>query len=382
MPKRYIFNTPILETIVGGKSVLDMPKLNFKTLSEIDAFLAGYGFDVNKPHDLEKLWYFHRRALVLLQEKLGFPAESFPEVLKDPKLLEDPRKLLLMASSHNESEKELQRWSCALLRAMHVFVHIENDLFASFAEEIQKQILSPFQACVFHDGASGKTFLKKASDKTAETDVEKSEGSLPLFGFESKPFKTSSSAVIKLLAKPDALAMNIYDKIGVRFVTSNMFDCFRVIRLLVEEDLISFPHIMPDQSSNNLYPSDLFLSGVNKIIEKNIVLSDHETQEFFIRHFEENKQSASFIRKENYFSGADYKFIKFISRKLIRIEMPGYKDGFSFFYPFEVQIMDKLAHESILSGPSEHQAYKQRQKQAARERIMPDLRLANEKEQR
>lgn len=366
MPKRFVFNTPILETIVGGKSVLDMPKLNFKTMTEIDAFLSGYGFKATDPKDLEKLWYFHRRALVLLQEKLGFSGDLIPEVLKDPKLLEDPRKLLLMASGN--VDQELQRWSCALLRAMHVFVHIENDLFASFAEEIQKQILAPFQSCIFHDGASGKTFLKTtAEEKGDEGEV------LPLLGFESKPFKTSSSAVIKLLAKPDAFAMNIYDKIGVRFITSSMFDCFRVIRFLVEENLISFPHVMPDQSSNNLYPSDLFLSGAEKIFEKKTVLNDQEIHDFFIKHFEENKESAAYIRKENFFSGADYRFIKFISRKLIQVQMPGFKDGFSFFYPFEIQIMDKIAHESILSGPSQHQAYKMRQREAARERIMPHL---------
>lgn len=370
MPKRFTFNTPILETIVGGKSVIDMPNLNFKSLNEIDAFLSGYGFDAKNPKDIEKLWYFHRRALVLLQEKLGFPTEQIPAVLKDPKLLEDPRKLLLLASSNED--KDLQKWSCALLRAMHVFVHIENDLFASFAEEIQKQILAPFQSCIYHDGGTGKTYLRK--DQAGEDGAAFDKiSSLPLLGFESKPFKTSSSAVIKLLAKPDALALNIYDKIGVRFVTTNMFDCFRVIRFLVEENLISFPHIIPDQSSNNLYPSDLFLSGAAKIIDQNKhQMTEEEVHKFFEDHFSENKDSASFLRKENFFSGADYKFIKFISRRLIKVEMPGFPEGFSFFYPFEVQIMDKLAHESIMSGPSHHQAYKQRQRQAARERILPE----------
>jgi uncharacterized protein (TIGR04552 family) len=127
--------------VVGGKSALDMPNLNIQSLEEADAFLLGYGFDYNLPEDVEKIWYYHRRALVLMQEKLKIDLVEMPELLKDRKLLEDPRKILLFASSQNIKDRNLQKWSCSLLRCMHVFVHAENDLFASFSEEIQKQIL-------------------------------------------------------------------------------------------------------------------------------------------------------------------------------------------------------------------------------------------------
>ena len=74
------------------------------------------------------------------------------------------------------------------------------------------------------------------------------------------------------------------------------------------------------------------------------------------------------IKKENVFSGSDYKFIKFICRKLIRITS-NEQTQFKFFYLFEVQIMDHQAYLKIQSGPSEHHAYKERQKTAARNRI-------------
>ncbi len=35
--------------------------------------------------------------------------------------------------------------------------------------------------------------------------------------------------------------------------------------------------------------------------------------------------------------------------------------------------MDQSAHQKILSGPSEHQAYKERQRTAARKRLFPDM---------
>lgn len=368
MPQRFNFDPSVVQSVVGGQSAVDMPSLNLQSMAEADAFLKGYGFDAEKAEDLERLWYFHRRALVLMQEKLGFLEAEIPEILRDRKQLKDPRNILIYASHRDPGQKDLQRWSCAVLRCMHIFVHAESDLFSSFSEEIQKQILAPFQSAIYHDGLTGTTYLKGTEGNAHETEP------LALKRFESKPFKTSSSTVIKLLAKPDALAMSVFDKIGVRFVTGSMFDTFRVVRFLVEGNLISFPHIMPDQSTNTLYPVNLFLQACIELSPKANVLSEAEINQFFIEYLEKNKAHADFLRKENSFSGADYRFIKFIARKLIRIEAPGKeKKAFSFFYPYEVQIMDEESHHRILSGPSEHHAYKERQRAGARKRLFPDL---------
>jgi uncharacterized protein (TIGR04552 family) len=364
MPQRFNFDSSVLQSVVGGHSAIDIPALNLKNIQQADAFLASYGLEIRSPEDLEKLWYYHRRAMVLMQEKLGFAIEEIPEPIRERKALGDPRQLLLWASQ--TQDLVLQKWSCAILRCVHVFVHAENDLFSSFSEEIQKQILSPFQNCIYHDGLSGKTFLKRPEEDPSEGEF------IALTGFEIKPFKTSASTVIKLLAKPNALAMNIYDKLGVRFITTSMFDAFRVVRFLVEENLISFPHIMPDQSSNNLYPVEVFIQACAEMTLQTQQLSDEEVSSFFVHFLESKKGSADFFRKENAFSGDDYKFIKFICRKLIHVPVEGQKQGFSFFYPFEVQIVDLESHSRILSGPSEHQAYKERQKQAARKRLFPE----------
>lgn len=363
MPQRFIFDPSILNSVVGGSSAIEIPKLNIHSFEAATSFLLGYGFDISHESEQEKLWYYHRRALVLMLEKLGFEESELPEVFRDRKQLGDIRNLLLYASSANPQEQHMQRWACAILRCMHVFVHAENDLFSSFSEEIQSQILTPFQDCILHDGNTHRTFLRSPVEQA---------GPIELLGFEVKPFKTSSSTVIKLLAKPDALAMKIFDKLGVRFVTRNLFDTFQVVRFLVRENLISFPHIMPDQSSNNLYPVDLFMSVCDDLSHRLDTLDENSIQEAFDQKLLEAGDKAQFFRKENFFSGADYRFIKFISRKLIHIKPQGGKEAFSFFYPFEVQIMDKSAHESILSGPSEHQAYKERQRMAARKRLFPE----------
>lgn len=364
MPQRFIFDASILSSVVGGHSAIDIPKLNIHSLEAGSAFLLSYGFNINEKNDVEKLSYYHRRALVLMIEKLGFNEAEIPDLFRDLKQLGDIRNLLIYASSQDPDQTQMQRWACAILRCMHVFVHAENDLFSSFAEEIQSQILTPFQECILHDGNTHRTVLK---------DPEGELTPIELLGFEVKPFKTSSSTVIKLLAKPDALAMKIFDKLGVRFVTRNLFDTFQVVRFLIKQNVISFPHIMPDQSSNNLYPVEIFMQVCDDLSHRLDTLDEKTIQEAFDQKLVELGDSVKYLRKENFFSGQDYRFIKFISRKLIHIKPQGSKEAFSFFYPFEVQIMDQSAHQHVLSGPSEHQAYKERQRTAARKRLFPEL---------
>ena len=142
----YFFDNSSLSVVAGGASALDRKSLNIHGLDEAESFLKSYGYQISNPDDLERLWYFHRRALVLMYEKLLINLDQLPLELKSKENLKDIRNLLIYASQ--SENKNLQTWSCALLRCMHVFVHAETDLFGSFAEEIQKQILTPFENSV------------------------------------------------------------------------------------------------------------------------------------------------------------------------------------------------------------------------------------------
>lgn len=305
-----------MSVVAGGQSALDQPRLNIHNIDEADSFLKSYGFDNGKESDRMQLWYFHRRALVLLTQKLKFAVNEIPEAVRIPEKLEDLRNLLIWASSPNDDN--LQRWSCAVLRCIHVFIHSESDLFGSFSEEIQKQILSSFEQCIVQED---KLYLRSFK-KEGHSQIE-------LNYFQTKPFKTSSSSVIKLLAKPDAVAMKIFDKVGVRFVTNSIFDSFQVIRFLVDENLMSYPHIMPDQSSNNLYPVDEFVRVCEKLNEKHgnlQTLSAEKIDRLLLSHLNSQKKRGflNLFRKSNPYSAGDFKYIKFISRKLIRVELvPG-----------------------------------------------------------
>jgi uncharacterized protein (TIGR04562 family) len=81
---------------------------------------------------------------------------------------------------------------------------------------------------------------------------------------------------------------------------------------------------------------------------------------------------AEYHLKSNEFSGADYRFIKFINRKLITVAVgPGENQrAFRFFYPFEIQIMDYETYMRNLTGPMAHDEYKNRQRKKARDRVL------------
>src|SRR5690606_33443886 len=123
------------------------------------------------------------------------------------------------------------------------------------------------------------------------------------------------------------------------FVTKNIYDTFRVIQFFINNNLVSFPHIIPDQSSNNLYPVGLFVEAMSKISPE-ILSNDQKIESYLKDYLLRNVERGIIFRKENQFSGSDYKFIKFIARKMISIEESPDR-RFSFFYPFEVQILDQ-----------------------------------------
>ncbi len=365
----YFFDESSLGVVANGASALDRPNLHVHSLDEAESFLRSYGYKLSNPEHLERLWYFHRRALVLMSEKLKINIDEIPQQVKSKEDLKDIRFLLIYASQYED--KKLQKWACAFLRCMHVFVHAETDLFSSFSEEIQKQILAPFeQAIVQEDKLYLKSFQKEGHPR------------VELLGFQTKPFKTSTSTVIKLLARPEALAMKIFDKIGVRFVTRSIFDSFQVIRFLVEENIISFPQIMPDQSSNNMYPMEEFLAVCSKLMKKHGSPGGGDEQKLASEKIDrllaqklKSSQSAflGLFRKDNPFSSRDFKYIKFISRQLIQINSDSQSGKpFSFFYPFEVQIMNESSFNMMKSGDSEHTAYKDRQIDAAVKRLFPE----------
>jgi uncharacterized protein (TIGR04562 family) len=358
------FHRQDLDCVVGGLSALDIHRLNIQTHDEARQFCLAYGYDINDSEHREQLWAIHRRAVSLIKEQLLDAGEILPERLIDPAQLTDLSELLIIASSSHSEDREMQRWACAILRVMHVYVHLRNDLFSAFRDEIQAQILKPLQEAILQDDLMGSTVLGPSQF----------DGGVRLHKFEIKPFKTTASSVIKLLARPERVALTLLDKLGVRFVTRNVYDAFRVIRYLIENHLVSFPHIMPDQSNNTLYPVNLFIETMNELKvreQKGETFSTEQVEEVLKGKLALNATRAEYRTRLNEFSDPDYRFIKLINRKLVTVSLgeDETKRAFRFFYPFEIQIMDYDTYVRNLSGPMAHDEYKSRQRRRARERV-------------
>ena len=99
-------------------------------------------------------------------------------------------------------------------------------------------------------------------------------------------------------------------------------------------------------------------------------ISDAIIEDWLKKSFEDHATRAEFKEKLNEFSGPDHRFIKFINRKLITVNVGSEQAtrSFRFFYPFEIQIMDEATWQKNLTGPTAHDQYKERQRKRARER--------------
>jgi uncharacterized protein (TIGR04562 family) len=339
-----------LRTVLSGDSAIDFNRLEIPNLDSANQFIQSYGYDATKSEDVEELWGVHRKSVSLLREHLMEDGEKIPEELGDPSLLGEIGNLLVLASQKNESGNlaENQKWACAILKVMHAYSHVKNDLFSQFSDTIQDQILKKFKNHISEDPAFGVR-------------LGSGENSISLHKFEVKPFKRTSSSVIKLLSKKQAVAITLLDRLGIRIVSKNIMDAFKVVDYLLRENIVSFPNVMPEQSHNNLYPVNILMEvvrsnpnmeNINKILEERLQAADTR---------------AEFKVKENAFSSSEYKFMKFISRQLIEVELGGKR--IHFFFPFEVQVLDYDSYISNLSGPQAHEQYKKRQKAAARLRV-------------
>jgi uncharacterized protein (TIGR04562 family) len=354
------FPKQLMKTIVGGFSTLDVPRLDFGSLEDAGDFLRIYGYDLDRPDEIESVWRIFDQALEMMQKYLLDADEKMPEVLLSREKVGDIRRLLLYASTKDHAKNSIQSWSCAILRVMHCIAHVENDLFFNYTSEIQDQIFKPVQSRL-DTLPEGGLFLGKKDD------IDQ----VPLLKFEMKAFKEKHSMVIKTLSKPETVAIDIFDKMGLRFVTGNIFDAFRVIRYLKLKNVMCFANVMPHQSKNTLFPTNLFLETIDELEKSKKFYESDDVEQKLKEVMISQGDRAQFREKFNPFSDNTYKVIKFICRHLVKIKT---ENGLiRFFYPYEIQIMDYQTYISNLAGTASHGEYKRRQRKAARDRMMGEI---------
>ncbi|NDG86006.1 MAG: TIGR04552 family protein, partial [Proteobacteria bacterium] len=331
-----------------------------------------------------------------LQEAIRFIKTYFLKPSNpDGLALEIPRKILevtdvtdLLMFASSETQSDLRAWSSALLRVVHTLSHVDRDLRTHYFKDIQTQILDRFYRQLHRD-EHGVLYLGRTAEDPFRVD---------LVQFDVKPKKARDSTLMKLLHKPESVAEELFDRVGVRFVTRNRVDAIRVIQYLELTNVVVGANIKPSRSRNTL----VNVSRFEEVLKEELLrvkakeISEQEMIDLLDKvPFPEEKPG------ENPFSSEYYRAIQFTCRQLIKIRNPlsdHIRDLKSaargkdldpalaavidkmdqryiqrvvrFFYPYEVQVMDEKSFHENEKGRSAHKEYKKAQQRAALYRVM------------
>ncbi|WP_057830316.1 TIGR04552 family protein [Colwellia sp. TT2012] len=323
-----------------GRSFIDAKRIHIHSKQEALEYLSCYGFDLNDPMDVKELEELRIEALELIQDELLQENEFIPQAIMDVK---DISWYLLNASG--DGDKTLMPWSAALLRVIHTLTHSYSHLNDIYHDAIREQIFSRFEnhivrqkdACFF--------------------------GKIKLVDVKLRAVKSRRSVAMKLLHKTENVAADIFDWIGIRFITKYRSDVLDVFAYLREKHIITYANVKPSRSRNTL----IDLNWVNQCFDRKMSIDE-------IRKEMQSMEYPSFNKApvQNQFSEASYHSIQITCRQRIKIKQPDGKK-FCFYFPFEIQMMDHYSFIKTREGLASHSEYKKRQREAVRNRVLPFL---------
>jgi uncharacterized protein (TIGR04562 family) len=391
-----MFDWEILDVVVGGKSALDTKNFlgPMSSIEQVNQFLKGYGLDPNDHVTKAELFGNFQEALQFI--KRYFLKEGNPDGL-DLKLpnsllmISDISQLFLMATDDTPSKKEDKLWAEIILKVMHTIMHADKDLRSNYFNIVQTQIFDRFYKYIFRN-EEGKLFIG----------IKGTENVVALVDFETKSKKTRESVIIKLLHKAENVAEELFDRVGVRFVTNSRFDTLRVIRFLVEKNIVIPHNNKPSRAINTMIDLPRFKEAHQRVLK--MALRNNLSEERFVAAMEREIQECD-MQKEgserNKFTSKSYQSIQFTCRQLIEYKNPFLQEfndlrriakklnpeenelarrvlnmdislvarDIRFFYPYEIQIVDQAAFQENSQGDASHQEYKRQQVQSAMKRI-------------
>ncbi len=390
------FNWGAMDVLFSGKSAIDLMELGVRDYEDATAFLRYYGYDPEKSHEAKHIhavmvesWRFISRYLIPDEWARGVRPPD------DILFADDARPILLAASDLSTPNRLRQAWCCSLLRVMHTIAHIEGVTRLIDIDVAREQIMSRFREHIFYD-ERGKLRLGIPHQ------------SIPLVAVEWKNNKSRESIILKLLHKKANVAENIYDYLGVRFITEKLSDVMRVGKFLRDFHMVSFPNCNPSRARNSLIDVEEFRAQL-KLSAKALSAGRIDQAQFL----QQVDVASQYLDKEvdeasNPHSGRDYRAVQLTGRQLIRVPSPFYEwrrkcealgsredlndtqrkvlDDILFmakswqideeaneyvgFFPFEVHILDQEAAEKNKEGSASHERYKRSQVRAARRRIL------------
>lgn len=359
--RKFSLNWSYLNAIASGVSAIDLGAPALRNLHDAHQFVREYGFDIDQPAAGVIIATAHREAVDFIAATFleAGQAALIPTEVMHP---DDPMQLLVYASSRGQHADALRMWSCAVLKVMHGIFYIDNNLKLRHFSTIRQQVFASLDEVIQNDGEE-HYFLSDG------------EVCLPLLHFDRKNNKTRNSILLKLLQKAAYLAADIYDHLGVRLIFHTRFECLLALRTLQRAHLLSVTNVDAQRTRNTLLDMDAAKQVFTKY---RALLERSEGYPAALLQTMDAEMAALAqpqTRADNPHSGADFNSLQVTLRKMIHVQpdasaalSTGYDVGF--FFEYEIQLMDKASYERSISGPASHDAYKKRQVDTARLRVL------------
>ncbi|NRA63816.1 MAG: TIGR04552 family protein [Pseudobacteriovorax sp.] len=391
--KLWDFNWGAMDVLIGGKSSIDLEKLQFKNWQDASVFIKYYGYDPDDEEDAQRIhcviieaWNFIERYLIPQEWNRG---QRPPDDLLQ---YSDVRDIILAASDMRPDREIKQAWACSLLRVMHTIAHIEGVQRHADFRVARDQIMARFQEFIFRN-SDGELRFGDKNQSIAVQDIE------------WKYDKPRESVILKLLHKKANVTETIYDFIGMRIIPKRLCDVLVVVKFLRDHHMVTFANCNPSRARNTLLDVESFRHNVEslKVMLENKKLSLEEFWNLLQRITRPLERATS---RSNPHSGSTYRSIQLTCRQLIRMpsqakrseerllnfmENSNIEGGGAKllkqlaqlfredqkesrevlgFFPFEIQIVDGDTYEKNKAGDANHSFYKQSQIKSARRRVL------------
>ena len=316
-----------LQTIIAGRSLLDTFELHVGSAREAQRFLQAYGLQ-----DHEEAESLRGQALEYIDDVL----------LRDSpvRLPESARRLglaELLVSASGGADRQLSEWSCVILKVCHAVAH----------------------ARWTRDEGAYRAALAKVKERLEPYLIEADDGvwigdercRIPVIECRVKSTKRFFRLVNKLLLKEGNLSTDIYDHIGLRFVTQDIFAAILLIRFLRSRHVFMYANVLPQKSKNSLAEfrqiEDLFAEFSGPLIESATQSGERD-----------------WPGRENAYSSGQFRMIKFVERLLVST-----RGGRRVFFPCEIQILTQQVYEAMQRDDAAHSEYERRQVIGVRRRL-------------
>jgi uncharacterized protein (TIGR04562 family) len=317
--------------------LLDVFELNFGSLDEAHEFLKSYGLENDEYAEKLRKTAFEYLETVLLKNT----SLCLPEKINGLTLAE----LMLEASA--DPKTKISEWSCLILKLCHAVAHaqwsIDTDAYNAALTKINQRL---------------KPFIIESEDGVWIGDEN---CRIPVVEFKVKTEKKFFRIVTKLLIKEGNLSARIYDHIGVRIVTHDIFSAILLIKFLRSRNIFNYANLLPRKS-------------------KNSIAEFHEIEELFSEYGEPMDHTlmgagkGMGVDRKNPFSSKEFKMIKVVERILVTTS-----SGRNVFFPCEYQILTKPTFESLSKKQLNHAAYEKRQIEGVRKRLFKGTSLLEPK---